>query len=58
MIGSTVAEQSVARFLGVPFLAFAPDERTRTRLLAAGGEQILVGDHTPLLNSLRAFGSP
>jgi phosphoglycolate phosphatase-like HAD superfamily hydrolase len=57
MIGSTVAEQSVARFLGVPFLAFAPDERTRTRLLAAGGEQILVRDHTPLLNSLRALGS-
>ncbi|MEU9286650.1 SAV_2336 N-terminal domain-related protein [Streptomyces sp. NPDC048275] len=58
MIGSTVAEQSAARTLGVPFLAFTPDQPTRTRLLAAGGAQLLVWSHNPLLDAVRSPRSP
>ncbi|WP_161990319.1 SAV_2336 N-terminal domain-related protein [Streptomyces alboflavus] len=36
MIGSTVAEATAARALDVPFVGYAPDDRTRERLLAAG----------------------
>ncbi|MHA5051341.1 SAV_2336 N-terminal domain-related protein [Streptomyces sp. SD15] len=54
MIGSTVAEQAVARFVGVRFIAFAPDRQTRQRLLAAGGEQLMVSRLTPLLDAVRS----
>ncbi|WP_051855892.1 SAV_2336 N-terminal domain-related protein [Streptomyces sp. NRRL B-1347] len=36
MIGSTVAEATAARALGVPFVGLATDDRVRDRLLAAG----------------------
>ncbi|MFD9886250.1 SAV_2336 N-terminal domain-related protein [Streptomyces alboflavus] len=36
MIGATVVEATAARALDVPFVGYAPDDRTRERLLAAG----------------------
>ncbi|MFD9909036.1 SAV_2336 N-terminal domain-related protein [Streptomyces sp. NPDC059063] len=36
MIGSTVAEATAARALDLPFIGYAPDDRARERLTAAG----------------------
>ncbi|WP_432080746.1 SAV_2336 N-terminal domain-related protein [Streptomyces sp. WAC 04229] len=51
MIGSSVAEQSAARALGLPFIGHCDGERARRELSAADDDALLVPDLRPLLTA-------
>ncbi|MFI7347955.1 SAV_2336 N-terminal domain-related protein [Streptomyces sp. NPDC049936] len=51
MIGSSVAEQSAARALGLPFIGHCDRERVRRDLSAADDDALLVPDLRPLLTA-------
>ncbi|MER7344274.1 SAV_2336 N-terminal domain-related protein [Streptomyces aurantiacus] len=52
MIGSAVAEATAARALGLPFIGYAPDDRARERLLAAGARHT-VGSLAQIVDAVR-----
>ncbi|MFG3316981.1 SAV_2336 N-terminal domain-related protein [Streptomyces sp. NPDC048171] len=51
LIGSSVAEQSAARALGLPFIGHCDRERVRRDLSAADDDALLVPDLRPLLTA-------
>ncbi|MFC9061586.1 HAD family hydrolase, partial [Streptomyces sp. NPDC057074] len=51
MIGSSVAEQSAARALGLPFIGHCFGERVRWEMNAADDDALLVPDLRPLLTA-------
>ncbi|MFD4259912.1 SAV_2336 N-terminal domain-related protein [Streptomyces sp. NPDC058534] len=51
MVGSSVAEQSAARALGLPFIGHCGGERGRRELSAADDDALLVPDLRPLLTA-------
>ncbi|MEU6454307.1 SAV_2336 N-terminal domain-related protein [Streptomyces sp. NPDC047065] len=51
MIGSSVAEQSAARALGLPFIGHCFGERVRWEMSAADDDAVLVPDLRPLLTA-------
>ncbi|MFB7651609.1 MULTISPECIES: SAV_2336 N-terminal domain-related protein [unclassified Streptomyces] len=51
LIGSSVAEQSAARALGLPFIGHCGGERVRRELSAADDDALLVPDLRPLLTA-------
>ncbi|MGW8709903.1 SAV_2336 N-terminal domain-related protein [Streptomyces sp. NPDC055752] len=51
LIGSSVAEQSAARALGLPFIGHCDRERARRDLSAADDDALLVPDLRPLLTA-------
>ncbi|MFE5026755.1 SAV_2336 N-terminal domain-related protein [Streptomyces sp. NPDC056656] len=52
LIGSSPAEWAAARSIGLPFIAYAPNHRTATRLSEAGAPHI-VRDLTGLIDAVR-----
>ncbi|WP_328503288.1 SAV_2336 family protein [Streptomyces sp. NBC_00457] len=53
LIGSTVAEQTAARAIGLPFIGFSTDDRTLRRLRAADAETHLVTSLRTLMTAAR-----
>ncbi|WP_155057917.1 hypothetical protein [Streptomyces blattellae] len=53
LVGSTAAELSAARAIGLPFIGLGPDETTRRRLRAAYDGVQLVTSLSPLLTAAR-----